>query len=64
MDHNFFITPCIGICKIDNNTGVCVGCKRTKEQIKKWIKFNHEERMHIMKSLGYARRKKRNKFKS
>ena len=26
------ITPCIGICKLKDN--ICIGCKRTIEQIK------------------------------
>ena len=26
------ITPCVGICKLDDN--VCIGCKRTIEEIK------------------------------
>ena len=26
------LTPCIGICKLKNN--ICIGCKRTIEEIK------------------------------
>jgi predicted Fe-S protein YdhL (DUF1289 family) len=36
------LTPCIGICKLEDN--VCIGCKRTIEQIKEayeWHLKNH-----------------------
>ncbi|HEX3036545.1 MAG TPA: DUF1289 domain-containing protein [Thermodesulfobacteriota bacterium] len=27
------ISPCIGICSIDDNTGYCRGCLKTLEEI-------------------------------
>lgn len=52
-----YVTPCVGICKIKDN--VCIGCKRTVEQITAWITMTDEERILIMKDLGYMRRRVR-----
>jgi len=37
MIYNKKISPCIGICKL-NDKKVCIGCHRTIEQIKKAFK--------------------------
>ena len=61
MNNDFYITPCKSICKIQSDSDVCVGCGRTSEEISMWTTYSHEERMQIMKRLGYGRRKKRNR---
>ena len=57
MDENLFISPCIGICTLDQDSQNCLGCGRTKDEISKWIQLSHDERMVIMKRLGYGQRK-------
>jgi predicted Fe-S protein YdhL (DUF1289 family) len=54
-----YITPCISICTIDAATNMCIGCKRTRDQIKNWPNMTFEDRMEIMHQLGYGRRKTR-----
>ena len=54
-----YITPCVSICKLEN--GICIGCERTKEEIAKWKRYTNEERMVVMKRLGYGKRKKNEK---
>ena len=56
-----YITPCISICKLEN--GICIGCKRTKEEIAGWKKYSDEERLDIMRKLGYGNKRtnRRNK---
>jgi len=36
------LTPCIGICKLEDN--VCIGCKRTIEQIKEAYEWHLKNR--------------------
>lgn len=43
-------SPCIQFCKLDD--GVCLGCKRTKNQIANWLKYSDEERKCIMDRLN------------
>jgi len=57
-----YVTPCVSICKIED--GKCTGCGRTLEEIAKWRSYSDEERLDIMKRLGYGirRTKRRNKL--
>ncbi|MBO3274375.1 DUF1289 domain-containing protein [Pseudomonas schmalbachii] len=32
-------SPCIKVCKFDE--GICLGCGRTREEIKGWKKLDH-----------------------
>ena len=50
-----YITPCVPICKILE--GKCVGCGRTLEEIAKWRSYSDEERLEVMKRLGYGIRR-------
>ena len=32
-------TPCVKICVVDPETGYCIGCGRTREEIAGWLKL-------------------------
>lgn len=44
-------TPCIEICKIDNSSGLCQGCYRTRAEIARWGMMQNDERFKIMREL-------------
>ena len=44
-------SPCIKVCVIQPKSGLCIGCKRTGEEIARWSKFSPEERRAIMAAL-------------
>lgn len=50
------ITPCVSVCKINEISNKCDGCGRTKEEIDNWKAYSQEERMEIMRRLGYGKR--------
>ena len=50
------ITPCVSVCNIDKISERCVGCGRTKEEIDNWLSYTQEQRMEIMRRLGYGKR--------
>ena len=52
-----YITPCVSLCKLED--GKCLGCDRTRDEIASWRKYTDEERLDVMKRLGYGN--KRNK---
>ena len=56
-----YVTPCVSLCKLED--GECIGCGRTREQIARWTGYTDEERLDIMRKLGYGnkRTKRRNK---
>lgn len=39
-------SPCILVCKLEND--VCIGCKRTKEEITLWTKYTDEEKQKVL----------------
>lgn len=43
-------SPCIGVCKYNQNF-VCVGCKRSIEEIKKWSSITNSEKEKILKKI-------------
>lgn len=45
------LTPCIGVCKLDPHTNLCVGCKRTLEEIAKWQQYTDAQKQEIIKNL-------------
>jgi predicted Fe-S protein YdhL (DUF1289 family) len=46
------MSPCIGICMIDpKGSGFCLGCKRTIEEIGRWMMLDDAERQRILNEL-------------
>ena len=41
-------SPCINICTIDLESGLCVGCSRTQEEINNWNMKNNEEKEQLL----------------
>lgn len=44
-------SPCIRVCLLDPETGLCEGCGRTREEIARWYRLPEEERQRIMAEL-------------
>jgi predicted Fe-S protein YdhL (DUF1289 family) len=44
-------SPCILVCSIDDRTGYCFGCGRTRAEIAAWIGMTSPERRAIMATL-------------
>ena len=36
--------PCIGVCKFNKKTGLCIGCLRTRDEKRDWNKLGDEGR--------------------
>ena len=44
-------SPCILVCSIDDKTGYCFGCGRTRDEIAGWTAYTSAERRAIMAEL-------------
>jgi uncharacterized protein len=44
-------SPCIDVCEIDRATGLCLGCRRTIDEIAGWTAMTSAERRRIMAEL-------------
>ena len=44
-------SPCNDICTEDTESGLCVGCGRTKEEIANWFFYNDEQKKQVLLRL-------------
>lgn len=45
------VSPCIGVCAINDANGFCQGCYRTVEEIREWWNMTDEAREKTMSVL-------------
>ena len=48
-------TPCIHVCVVDGQSGLCLGCHRTLKEIGGWTRLSETERTEIMAALPERR---------
>ena len=48
-------TPCIKVCVVDGESGLCLGCFRKLNEVAGWAKLTDEERERIMAELPQRR---------
>ncbi len=39
-------SPCVSICRLEND--VCVGCKRTLQEVASWSRLSDEEKQQVL----------------
>jgi predicted Fe-S protein YdhL (DUF1289 family) len=44
-------TPCVNVCLLESQTGLCLGCGRTMHEIASWAAMTPAERRAIMATL-------------
>ncbi len=44
-------SPCVRICMLHPETGLCVGCHRTGDEIARWTAMGAEARARVMAEL-------------
>ena len=44
-------SPCISVCAMDEDTGFCIGCYRTLEEIRGWWDFENVEKQVILEAV-------------
>lgn len=48
-------TPCVQVCVVDGESGLCLGCHRTLAEVAGWTRFTDAERRDIMAALPARR---------
>jgi len=48
-------SPCINVCKMDVQSGLCQGCFRTLDEIAGWGAASDERRLHILAAVEQRR---------
>ncbi|MBJ9663795.1 DUF1289 domain-containing protein [Burkholderia gladioli] len=41
-------SPCVEICRFNGKTGLCIGCLRTREEIRGWNKMTDHRRHQVI----------------
>lgn len=44
-------SPCVGICTMDDTTGLCLGCYRSLDEIKGWWDMNPQDQKKLLVAL-------------
>jgi uncharacterized protein len=52
-DHRFpdIETPCVKICVVEPESGFCIGCGRTRDEIGQWLGMSVQNRRDVMGQL-------------
>jgi len=48
-------TPCIKVCVVDGESGLCLGCYRKLNEVAAWGRLTDEERDRILEELPERR---------
>jgi predicted Fe-S protein YdhL (DUF1289 family) len=48
-------TPCVKVCVVDGESGLCLGCFRTLGEIAGWARLDEAERVEITAALPARR---------
>ena len=48
-------SPCTGVCRIDQPSGLCAGCRRTLAEIAGWSAMGDGERRSVWQRLALRR---------
>lgn len=46
------MSPCVGVCTMDEESGWCYGCGRTGAEIRDWQSYGEAQKAHIESGLS------------
>ena len=49
------VSPCISVCQMDAEKGLCLGCYRTREEIAAWLGMSADEQSVLLSKLKTRR---------
>jgi hypothetical protein len=52
MSEQAVASPCIGVCSMDDLTGLCQGCYRTLDEIQNWWDLDHAGKLAVVKQAS------------
>ena len=57
-------SPCVAVCKIDYESGYCIDCNRTIEEIANWSILNDQQKKKILAKVKSKNTSKQKVFSS
>ena len=46
------ISPCVGVCEIDLQSQLCIGCLRSADEIAIWPQIDYEKSLEVMNQIA------------
>ena len=41
-------SPCVNVCQMDPDSGLCCGCRRTLREIADWLEMTAQEKLAVL----------------
>lgn len=51
-------SPCIQVCQIDNETGCCIGCFRSIDEVREWPIMTAEDKLKALDRIAERKAKR------
>jgi uncharacterized protein len=51
MSGSRVLSPCIGVCVMDVDSGYCTGCWRTLGEIAAWPEYSDSRRLEVLEAI-------------
>lgn len=52
-------SPCINVCTIDEESGLCLGCARSLREVAQWKRMSEEQKQAVINQLPARKQKMR-----
>lgn len=49
-------SPCINVCRMDPDSGLCSGCFRTLDEIANWSRLDATARLSVLEAVNIRQR--------
>lgn len=49
-------SPCVNVCQLNPETGYCIGCLRTLDEIADWLEMADGEKLDLLARLDERRK--------
>lgn len=49
-------SPCINVCTIDEESGLCLGCARSLQEVARWRRFSDDQKRAVVNQLTERKR--------
>lgn len=52
VNQHKIISPCIGVCEIDVQSQLCIGCLRSTDEIAMWPQIDYEKSLELINQIA------------
>jgi predicted Fe-S protein YdhL (DUF1289 family) len=49
-------SPCVNVCTLDRRLGLCLGCRRSLQEIADWLEMSPEQKLQTLERVAQRKR--------